>query len=538
MSAELPPGWVRSSLREVAADGVFADGDWVESKDQDPNGGVRLIQLADIGVARFLDKSSRFLTESKAAELGCTFLERGDVLVSRMADPIGRACVFPGLRQRSVTVVDVCIVRPTPTVVDNRWLTATINSPQFRGAIELAASGTTRSRVSRGNLGKLELPLPPLGEQRRIVAKLEALQAPSRRAREALDAVPRLLEKLCQSILAAAFRGDLTKDWRAKNKNVEPASKLLERIRAERRKKWEEAEFAKMEAKGKALTDDKWKSKYKEPAPVDATELPELPKGWCWTTFDTVGEIDLGRQRAPQYQTGRFTRPYLRVANVKDDRLALDDVLEMDFDPEDFEHYHLRPGDILISEGQSPELVGQSAIYRGGIDGLCFQKTLHRFRSVSGGPSPEFAQLVCRLYLRNGTFRAASSLTVNIAHLTLVRLKPLHFPLPPLDEQAEIVRRVGAALAAVAALEAHTRHSRKALMTLERAVLAKAFRGQLVLRDSSDTPDGIDASNGTEDNDRVGNTESSRMIHARERGPRANRVTGRRKTASDKRGED
>src|SRR6185503_10682565 len=122
----------------------------------------------------------------------------------------------------------------------------------------------------------------------RIVTKLEALQARSRRAREALDAVPPLLEKLRQSILAAAFRGDLTKDWRSKHEDVEPASELLKRIRIERRKKWEEAELAKMKAKGKAPTDDKWKAKYKEPEPVDATGLPELPEGWCWASVDDV----------------------------------------------------------------------------------------------------------------------------------------------------------------------------------------------------------------------------------------------------------
>ena len=138
------------------------------------------------------------------------------------------------------------------------------------------------------------IPLPPLNEQRRIVAKLEALHARSRRAREALDAVPPLLEKLRQSILAAAFRGDLTKDWRAKNKDVEPASELLERIRVERRKKWEEAELAKMKAKGKAPRDDRWKAKYKEPEPVDATGLPELPEGWCWASLEELAHVGTG----------------------------------------------------------------------------------------------------------------------------------------------------------------------------------------------------------------------------------------------------
>ena len=75
---------------------LFTDGDWVESKDQDPNGNVRLIQLADIGVGEFLDKSLKFLTTETAKQLKCTFLEKGDILVARMPEPIGRSCIFPG----------------------------------------------------------------------------------------------------------------------------------------------------------------------------------------------------------------------------------------------------------------------------------------------------------------------------------------------------------------------------------------------------------------------------------------------------------
>jgi type I restriction enzyme S subunit len=125
---------------------VFTDGDWVESKDQDPDGDVRLVQLADIGLGSFVDKSSRFMTSAKASDLRCTYLEPGDVLVARMPDPIGRACIFPGDTKSCVTVVDVCIVRPNPATVDCRWLMHWFNSPNARGPINRAATGTTRKR--------------------------------------------------------------------------------------------------------------------------------------------------------------------------------------------------------------------------------------------------------------------------------------------------------------------------------------------------------------------------------------------------------
>ncbi len=174
----------------IGKNGIFNDGDWVESKDQDPNGDVRLIQLADIGDGEYLDKSNRFLTSLKAAELRCTYLEPGDILVARMPDPLGRACIFPGDSKPCVTVVDVCIVRPDTEVVYPKWLLHKINSPEFRSLMNTFATGTTRKRISRKNLGKLEFRLPPLAEQRRIAAildKADALRAKRRAALAKLD---------------------------------------------------------------------------------------------------------------------------------------------------------------------------------------------------------------------------------------------------------------------------------------------------------------------------------------------------------------
>jgi type I restriction enzyme, S subunit len=157
------------TLRDALADAdIFVDGDWVESEDQDPFGDVRLIQLADVGDGTYLNKSARFLTSTKAASLGCTFLRLGDILVARMPDPLGRACIFPGDSKRSVTVVDVCIIRPKPEQHDARWLMHCLNAPDCRNQIARFATGTTRSRISRGNLKKIKIPLLPLAAQRRI----------------------------------------------------------------------------------------------------------------------------------------------------------------------------------------------------------------------------------------------------------------------------------------------------------------------------------------------------------------------------------
>lgn len=141
----------------VGPDGLFVDGDWVESKDQDPNGNVRLIQLADIGDGEYLNKSNRFLTSEKTSELKCTFIQPGDILIARLPDPLGRACVFPGDEKPCIVAVDICIVRPGKKQVDRNWLLRKINSTDFRFEISRYSSGTTRKRISRRNLGKIKL---------------------------------------------------------------------------------------------------------------------------------------------------------------------------------------------------------------------------------------------------------------------------------------------------------------------------------------------------------------------------------------------
>ena len=173
---------------------VFTDGDWIESKDQDPDGDVRLAQLADIGDGVWIDKSARFLTSEKAKQLRCTYLEPGDLLVARMPDPLGRCCVFPGDPMPCVTVVDVCVIRPNQQKIDNRYLMQVINSPHGRQGIARHMTGTTRQRVSRKNLGKVQIPLPPLAEQKQIAGILGAADALRAKRRESLAQLGTLLQ--------------------------------------------------------------------------------------------------------------------------------------------------------------------------------------------------------------------------------------------------------------------------------------------------------------------------------------------------------
>ena len=206
MTTGLPTGWASASLEHlISSDGVFSDGDWVESKDQDPEGDVRLVQLADVGVGEFRDRSRRFLTSTKAADLNCTFLEPNDVLVARMPDPLGRACLFPSGLGSSVTVVDIAVLRPGQESVDPTWLMWTMNSPQCSGQVAALQSGTTRKRISRRNLATIPLMVPPLAEQKRIVDAIEEHFSRLAAAEAALNAARRRLDAFQRSAAVVSF---------------------------------------------------------------------------------------------------------------------------------------------------------------------------------------------------------------------------------------------------------------------------------------------------------------------------------------------
>lgn len=160
-------------LKDILEGCLFTDGDWIESKDQDANGDIRLIQLSDIGDGYFVNKSKKFINEETARKLRCTFLRKDDILIARMPDPLGRACLFPfEENNKYITAVDVCILRPNDKC-NNRYLQYCLNSPEIRSIINRQKTGTTRERITRKKLGELEIPFPSLKVQQKIVDILD-----------------------------------------------------------------------------------------------------------------------------------------------------------------------------------------------------------------------------------------------------------------------------------------------------------------------------------------------------------------------------
>jgi len=209
---------------------LFSDGDWVESKDQDPDGGVRLTQLADIGDGYWRNRSARFMRQEQFDRLGCTRLEPRDVLVARMPDPLGRACLFPGDPLPCVTVVDVAIIRPGADGPCPEWLVPVLNSAQTRRQVAALQAGTTRKRISRRNLATVLVPDTPRRLQLNLVGMVEEPTGVAQRTLDAMGLVEARHAALRRSVLAAAFSGRLV----LPDPDDEPASMLLDRIRAQR----------------------------------------------------------------------------------------------------------------------------------------------------------------------------------------------------------------------------------------------------------------------------------------------------------------
>jgi type I restriction enzyme S subunit len=480
--SELPSSWARTTIREIAH--TSSGGTPSRSRPDYFGGLIPWVKSGELNDG-YVHSTEEAITEEGLRNSSAKIFPAGTVCIALYGATVGKTAI---LGIDASTNQAVCGIQPKDGIRRN-YLFYFLQSQ--RANLVSLSQGGAQPNISQELVRATEIPIAPSNEQDRIVAEIEKQFTRLDAARAALKRVQANLKRYRASVLKAACEGRLVPTEaelaRKEGRDYEPADQLLQRILRERRARWEADILAKMIASGKPPKDDRWKEKYREPSEPDTASLPDLPEGWCWAPVEQLGFVQLGRQRAPQHHQGKYMRPYLRVANVLEDRIDIADVKTMNFTPVEYMQYKLEPGDVLLNEGQSYELVGRPAMFRGEVEECCFQKTLLRFRP-STLLSGEFALVVFLAYLNNGRFQRAARRTTNMAHLVAERFAPLEFPLPPIQEQQRIVRSTQAVSSRIAHLHSEALHALAKAGSLRRSTLSSAFSGRLVSQDSNDEP--------------------------------------------------
>ena len=363
---------------------------------------------------------------------------------------------------------------------------------------EKRASGTTFKELSGKVFSQLPIPIPPLNEQRRIVAKIEELFSELDAGVAALEQARAQLKRYRQALLKAAFEGRLTEQWRqARAEELEPAGALLARIRAEREARWraqlaewEEAVQA-WEAAGKPGKKPRKPRKPKELPPLSEEEraaLPGLPEGWAYEYLGAIAEISGGITKNQKRKNLPLQVPFLRVANVYANRLELEKVDVIGVTQSEVERTLLQPGDLLIVEGNgSIEQIGRVAMWNGEVDICLHQNHLIKARLLPQA-MPKFVLYFLLSELGRKMITTVASSTSGLHTLSLSKVSKLIIPLCSLDEQKEIVGFLESHLSTVDHLDQAIAQSLAQAAGLRQAILKKAFSGRLVPQDAEDEP--------------------------------------------------
>ena len=380
--------------------------------------------LVELNKVRYLNK------EIFEKENSRTKVSVGDVFFTSVGS-LGRSCVFQGGHnicfQRSVTVIS--------TLIYNYYLKYFFDNPFFQDKIVREATGTAQKGFYLNQLSECIIPLPPLFEQHRIVAKIEELLPYIERYGKAEEHLTTLNttfpEALKKSILQEAVQGKLV----PQNPDDEPASVLLERIRAEKQVLIKAGKIRKDKHESAIITRDKIPYEIidgKERCIAD--EVPfEIPDSWCWCRLGTIFQHNTGKALNSSNHQGTMMQ-YITTSNLYWDRFELDKLKEMLFTDSEVEKCTVTKGDLLVCEGGD---IGRAAIWNYDYP-MRIQNHIHRLRSYAP-VEVYFFYYVFYLYKRAGLIGGKG---IGIQGLSSNAIDKLLIPLPPLAEQKKIVAKI------------------------------------------------------------------------------------------------
>ncbi|SRR5579883_287731 len=474
---ELPEGWVWVTLDEIMkkiVDGTHHTPTYTTK-------GIPFISVKDIRNGKIYFDDCKYISLEEH-EILCQRCkpELGDLLITK-SGTIGRCAVVDTKTPFSL-FVSVALLKPASNEISASFISLAFQSWFQTINVQNDVTGSTIKNFHLIDFRRLTLPLPPFNEQKRIVAAIESLRNRSQNARSALAAIPELCDKFRQSVLAAAFRGDLTADWREQNPDVEPASVLLERIRQERRQRWEEAEIQKLQLEGKAIRDSRWKDRYEEPETPNDSYLSELPQNWRWINIDNLAFVVRGASPRPagnpKYFGGEV--PWITVSEItKDENIYLESTSSFVTEEGKQKSRFIEEGTFLLTNSGAtlgvPKITKVSGCINDGSVALLFLG--------------EELKIYLYYFLTSLT-QSLRAINQGAAqpNLNTTIVRNIMVPLPPLEEQQAVVKQIQTQLSTIGSVESCVLNDLHKIDYLNCSILAKAFRGELVEQDPNDEP--------------------------------------------------
>jgi type I restriction enzyme S subunit len=499
----LAQGWTEASLRELIT--FVIGGDWGKSPDIE---GPEWVDVLCIRASEVRDwDGSKGKTAArrkiKASSLSTRQLMEGDIVIEISGggpeQPVGRtllidrSCVETNRETPKVCTNFFRLMRPSPEL-SAAYLNWYLRFFYCSREIDRYQGGSNNLRnLKFDQYISIRVPIPPLSEQHRIVAKIEELFSELDKAVENLTAARERLKAYRQSLLKHAFEGKLTADWRDQQPLSESGERLRQRLLIQRRRTWETAELERLRQTGKPPKGDKWKHRYPEPATFDQEKLPALPSEWTWAGLD---ELVSGNPRS--MQSGPFGSNLrhsefqstgilvIGIDNVRDGSFSMGS--ENRISQETFERldkYEARPGDLLITVMAS---LGRSCVIPRNLERAIITKHVYRISMEQALVLPEYVNLL----LQSGTvsrrrmFASAQGQTRLGLNSSILRALPI--PLCSRKEQEEIVDRLNARLSQVEKFVEGLEVELVRIGALRQSILKQAFSGKLVPQDPNDEP--------------------------------------------------
>lgn len=477
MTDELPPTWATTTVGTVSSGMQYG----YTASASDVPCGPRFLRITDIQDGS-VEWSNVPYCEIDQEAVPKYAVQDGDLLVARTGGTVGKSFLIREPPEAAVFASYLIRISPSQAI-DPRYLAHYFQSAAYWQQIGLKKGGLL-GNVNSTTLASVELPLGPKPEQQRIVSKIDELFSRIDEGERALARVSMLVERYRQSVLKAAVTGELTREWREKNKDkLGSGEALLARILKTRREAWEKAELSRLKAKGITPANDKWKQKYVEPAPPDTTDLAELPDGWAWASLEQLStKIVDGTHHTPEYQNDGV--PFLSVKDVRHDTLHFDDCKYISA----ASHRQLcnrcnpQRGDLLVTKSGT---IGRSAVVQTD-DAFSLFVSVALIKPVSG-VSSDHLKLGFDGWFQ--TVNVANDITgTAVKNLHLIDLKQVCVPMMSLAEQGELRSRSAELRSRVNAVFGAVGDESRRSQALRQTVLKSAFGGCLVHQNPTDEP--------------------------------------------------